>query len=298
MKIRYFNRPQKRWEYEQVYGNAAVHFLYNTRIGRYLADWICGNKWFSILYGALQSSFWSKRKIRPFVKKFGIDLNHFQPEKGRNEQDPYSSFNGFFIRKFKPGQREFISNTRQMPAFCEARYYGYSAIDENQKVPIKGIQLESSRLLENPKWTNIFANGPLFLARLCPVDYHRFHFPDTGRILDHYKIKGNLHSVNPMALAKKNDIFLTNERHVTILETTHFGKLAYIEIGAVCVGRIVQTFQGTTFLHGQEKGYFLFGGSSVVVIGTPSAWNPASDILENTSKGFETYIHLGDALTS
>jgi len=102
--------------------------------------------------------------------------------------------------------------------------------------------------------------------------------------------------VNPLALKMKQDILMTNERHVTIVETKNFGKLAYIEVGAVCVGKIVQSqplVKGGSFKRGDEKGYFLFGGSTVIVVGEKGKWKPSQDILDYTKKGMETYIQLG-----
>jgi phosphatidylserine decarboxylase len=137
----------------------------------------------------------------------------------------------------------------------------------------------------------------LLLARLCPVDYHRYHYPDGGKTQKHYSIHGQYHSVNPTALRFKEDIFISNERRVSILETKNFGKLAFIEVGAVMVGKIVQTHDETkAFRRGQEKGYFLFGGSTVIVLGEPGLWTPSKDLLENTKNGIETYIQLGDAV--
>jgi phosphatidylserine decarboxylase len=102
--------------------------------------------------------------------------------------------------------------------------------------------------------------------------------------------------VNPTAIHEKQDIFITNERHVTILETENFGKVAYVEVGAICVGKIVQSktlTPGKKFLKGEEKGYFLFGGSTVIVIGEKDKWCPSHDIIQNTKSGMETYIQLG-----
>src|SRR5690606_18415701 len=108
-------------------------------------------------------------------------------------------------------------------------------------------------------------------------------------------VAGQFHSVNPMALKIKEDIFIANERRVSILETENFGKLAYIEVGAICVGKIVQSFDETkSFKRGDEKGYFLFGGSTVIVLGQAGKWAPSDDIIRNTQKGMETYIQLGD----
>ena len=137
----------------------------------------------------------------------------------------------------------------------------------------------------------------LFIARLCPVDYHRFHFPDDGHYLDLYRIPGRLHSVNPMALKAKGDILITNERHVSILQLKHFGKMAFIEVGATCVGRIVQLSPNDReFKRGDEKGMFLFGGSTVIGIGQPGAWELAPNILEHTNNRIESYLRLGHCI--
>jgi phosphatidylserine decarboxylase len=109
-----------------------------------------------------------------------------------------------------------------------------------------------------------------------------------------FPVPGAFDSVNPFALQFKNQIFIQNERYVSILQTENFGRLAYIEVGAICVGKIVQTHRwNKSFLRGEEKGYFLFGGSTVIVLGEKGAWKPSRDICTNTANGIETYLHLG-----
>jgi phosphatidylserine decarboxylase len=129
-----------------------------------------------------------------------------------------------------------------MPAFAEARYLAFESIHEDQVFPVKGGFLSAESLLGSHEKAAPFVGGPLLLARLCPVDYHRYHYPDAGRTLDAYTIQGQLHSVNPVALAQRGEIFIRNERRVSILETQHYGKLAYIEVGALCVGKIIQSY--------------------------------------------------------
>jgi phosphatidylserine decarboxylase len=134
-------------------------------------------------------------------------------------------------------------------------------------------------------------------ARLCPVDYHRYHYPDSGQTLDSYSLHGKLHSVSPIALHAKPDVLITNERRVAILQTEHFGKIAYVEIGALNVGRIVQSHsEATAFKRGQEKGYFLFGGSSAVILGEPGRWKLDPAMLERSLQGIETWVALGTPL--
>lgn len=294
MEINFYNRVTQSVEREKVYGDKMVEWLYQSNSGKALSHVICLPP-ISKLYGALQDTAWSKSKINPFIQNFNIPMEDYLPET-QNTESPYSSFNQFFIRRFKEGKRPFVHAPHEMAAFSEARYYGYSSVHDDESVPVKGACLKPKQLISHSKWEDTFHEGPLLLARLCPVDYHRFHYPDDGIILDDYRVEGLLHSVNPLALKAKQDILITNERHVTILETKNFGKLAYIEVGAICVGKIVQSKplqKGDSFKRGEEKGYFLFGGSTVIVIGEKGKWTPSQDILDYTKKGMETYLHLG-----
>ena len=292
MEIIYYNAVSGKEEREEVYGERAVEFLYQNSWGNKLSE-VLAFPLVSRLYGVFQDQFQSQKKIEPFVKKFNINLDDFIPEEGRTKEDPYSTFNEFFIRRFAPGRRPFEEDSRLMPAPCEARYFAYDNIDESVSIPVKGHHIRPKDLVAKEKWAGTFENGPLYIARLCPVDYHRFHFPDSGKVLDSWKAGTKLHSVNPIALKEKPGLFVENERVVTILETENFGKLAYIEVGAICVGKIVQSYLGDRFKRGDEKGYFLFGGSTVIVIGEEDKWSPSHDIIERSKKGVETYQHIG-----
>ena len=291
MEIKLFNRYSAQMETEKVYGEGAVRWLYESAAGKALGPLVVAPIT-SKLYGMIQSSSWSASKVAPFIRNFHINMDEFEAQ-SENQAFPFKSFNDFFIRPFKSGMRPFVSGD-QMGAFAEARYFGYESLSEDSLIPVKGNFLSSENVLDSSKWRQTFAQGPCLLARLCPVDYHRFHYPDSGKVLDHYRIKGQLHSVNPLALKKRPDIFMKNERVVTILETEHFGKLAYVEVGAVCVGKIVQSGSLENFNRGEEKGYFLFGGSTVIVFGERGKWTPSRDLIEATKAGHEVYIRLGD----
>jgi phosphatidylserine decarboxylase len=67
-----------------------------------------------------------------------------------------------------------------------------------------------------------------------------------------------------------------------------------IEVGALMVGKIVQTYTLNSFQRGQEKGYFLFGGSTVILFGEPGAWEPSKDILEHSAEKREVFVRLGE----
>ena len=294
-EIKYFNRMSGQNEIEKVYGDWFIRFLYTSFAGQKMGG-VFTNKYFSKVYGAFQDLPQSHKKVRPFIEKFNINMDEYEPgtRPALDPRDSYRTFNEFFIRRFKMGKRNFVSEPHRMPAFAEARYVGFDAINDKDHYPVKGQYLKAKDLVGNSPVAKIFEGGPLLIARLCPVDYHRYHYPDDGKVLDNFRIPGAYDSVNPFALRYKNQIFIKNERHVSILQTENFGRLAYIEVGAICVGKIIQSHRwNKPFTRGEEKGYFLFGGSTVVLLGEKGAWKPSPDISSNTANGIETYLHLG-----
>ncbi len=296
MEIKFTNRETGLLEVEKVYGEKMVEWLYGSQVGNAISA-ILIRPWLSQLYGWWQDTPFSKKKVNSFIKKFDINMTEYETQ-SENSTDLFESFNQFFIRKFKKGARPFDSRENVFCAPCEARYFGYDSVKESELIPVKGKWLLPEMVVSNEKWNETFKGGPMVLARLCPVDYHRYHYPDDGEVLDYYPVKGDLHSVNPLALKNCPDIFARNERRVTILETKNFGKLAYVEVGAICVGKIVQSNFNESFKRGEEKGYFLFGGSTVIVYGEEGKWTPDQDILENTKNGVETYIKIGKGIGS
>jgi phosphatidylserine decarboxylase len=287
--ITYWDRAQKKECIEQVYGEAPLKLLYGHAGGRFLVQHFLSRSLISKLYGKYNNSLLSQRKISPFIQKFKIPMDEF-------EKSNYKNFNDFFTRRFRPGKRPIVREAEKMAAFAEGRYLAFNPLDNNQGLVVKGIVLSAENLLQNKKIADAFRGGPAFIARLCPTDYHRFHFPDQGSVEAQYQVAGALHSVNPFALQKKGDILFTNERHVSIVNTKNFGRLAVIEVGALMVGLIIQTHKNKSFERGQEKGYFRFGASCIVVLGQTGCWSPDEDLLEQTAQGKETLIRLGEGI--
>ena len=285
--LTYFNRYTQRFEQEKVLGGTWVNWFYRHQYQkhRWWMD-LAAKHLVSKLYGWWMNAPWSRRLIGPFIRDYAIKMDEFEAEDFKN-------FNQFFIRSFKPQARRWVEGNH-LAAFSEARYVGYAVNDPTCTYPVKGEDLAPQELLRGNPWFKHFTRGPLLIARLCPVDYHRFHYGDDGRVLDQFRVGGMLHSVNPVALRAIPGLFGKNEKMVTIIESEHFGKLAMIEVGAMGVGKIVQTDPSLYVKRGAEKGYFLFGGSTVMLLGEPGRWRPSADILQHTAAQQETYIHLGD----
>jgi phosphatidylserine decarboxylase len=206
---------------------------YETKPYRSLNQWLESEPLYDWLLATYQNMPRSARQIGPFIRKHGIDMSEFKPV-------IYRSFAEFFDREFKPGVRKFPSASGQMGACAEARYFGWRKLDEHQLFPVKGSSLSAEQILGNRERARAFIGGPVLLARLSPVDYHHVHYPDDGMTLDNDRLGRSLWTVNWHALQNKPDILFRNERQINILQTNIFGRVAFVEVGALSVGRIVQ----------------------------------------------------------
>jgi phosphatidylserine decarboxylase len=263
---------------------------YESEPNRSIRQWIKSQPPFDWLYAAYENTRWSAREIEPFVRKYHIDMSEFEPVE-------YRSFAEFFERRFQPGARKFPAAPGEMGAFAEARYFAWERWEAEQQFPVKGPSLHPDQILGNAQWAHRFAGGPVFLVRLAPVDYHHVHYCDDGTTLDHDRMGRRLWTVNQHALRSKPDIPFKNERNINILETRNFGRLGFVEVGALSVGRIVQVHPlDATYHRGDEKSVFRFGGSAIVVFGEPGAWRPNDDIVGHTREGIETLVRLGETI--
>ena len=285
-------RPVRLWDRDA--GKMVEEFMpetqttYETKPQRSPAQWLQSSPFFDWLYALYQNAPWTTRHIEPFVREYHIDMSEFQPRK-------YRSYADFFGREFKPGARRFPDEPAQMGAPAEARYFGWERFGPEQLFPVKGQSLAAADILGNAERARPFLGGPVLLMRLAPVDYHHVHYPDDGRTLEHERLGHRMWTVTWTAVQNKPDIYIRNERQVNILQTEHFGRLGFVEFGALTVGRIVQRHPlDQPFRRGAQKSMFKFGGSAVAIFGEPGAWRPCDDLLAHTPQGMETIVRLGE----
>ena len=159
--------------------------------------------------------------------------------------------------------------------------------------------MELEHLLGCQTLANYFKSGSLLISRLCPVDYHRFHFPVSGKITENRLINGDLFSVNPIALRRKISIFWQNKRFLCFVDTESGGRVAQFLVGATCVGSVSFTADLPRAVgKGDEFGYFSFGGSSVLTLFEEGKVTLSPDLLKNSSQGIELYARMGDRMGS
>ena len=137
----------------------------------------------------------------------------------------------------------------------------------------------------------------MLISRLCPSDYHRFHFPVSGIPGEARLIKGSLYSVSPVALRRNLKYLVQNKRYVTLMEAPEFGTVAIIEVGATNVGSVVQSYiPGRAVVKGEEKGMFAFGGSCVITLFAEGRIMFDADLVAQSLNHIETYARMGDQL--
>ncbi len=266
-EVEYIDRATKRLLKEKVYGKKFIEAFYGDSISAKLLSFfvlpiVCHIPFFSKLYGTFQKKSTSRKKVIPFIKEYNIDTDEFQ-----DPVDAFRSFNDFFIRKLKPACRPIAKDPHVLALPADGRYLAYENLKTAGGFFIKGRTLSLEKLLNDDALFQKYQEGSLLMARLCPTDYHRYHFPCDCTPSATRQINGPLFSVNPIALKKNIGILSENRRVLTQLKTEHFGEILYIEVGATYVGSIQQTFAPHKgHQKGDEKGYFEFGGSCLLLL--------------------------------
>ena len=307
---------------EEEYGQKAIYFLYHHFLGRLLLKTIFARPYFSFLRGLYYNSFLSKKDIAPFVEKYGLSKELLKMN--------YQSFGAFFSRKEAVNLREAgKENTKEngeawkeklrekgqarkqaFYATASGKLLAYKIDQEGQIIfsgsenngesnllplEIKGNFYSIEKILK-ARCPEFLKGGTLLVFRLSLPDYHRYIFPARGRILRTKKIKGRLDSVRKEAAHFK--AFSENKREISLLELEGMGKILHVEVGAMLVGHIHNHRANQLpfrFAAGEEKGYFSLGGSTIVELLNEKIVID-EDLFENTNKGLETKLEIGERI--
>ena len=288
--ITFFNRLTQRIETEAVYGEGFLRFTYESPLGSLPLHALVKRTAFSQWYGRRMDAPASRSKIAPFLQAYGVDTGEFA-----DAPDSFATFNEFFYRKLKPQARPICAAKNEIAFPADGRHLVLPDIAACADFFIKGIRFDLAALLGDAAAAKRYEHGGMLISRLCPVDYHRFHFPCSGTPGPAKPVNGPLYSVSPIALRKRPSILWENKREITVLSTASVGDVILLEVGATCVGSIVQTYTpDLAITKGDEKGYFRFGGSCFITIFEPGKIRFAGDLVEHSRAGREVYARMGD----
>lgn len=263
---------------EVIYGHALTRMLLRPFLSPAVSD-ICGK---------FLSTRLSRRIVPSFVKKNHIDL-------GIYERQEFDSYNAFFTRKIKAEQRPINEQKNILISPSDGKVTAYP-ITQKGRFWIKHTQYTAAQLLKDERLAERYMGGWIYVIRLTVDDYHRYCYVADGRKSRQRKIRGVLHTVNPVA----NDyypIYKMNSREYCILKTKELGTILLMEVGALMVGKISNHEEDSAQVkRGDEKGMFEFGGSTIVVMTEPGMAEPDKDIIQNTKAQAETLVKMGEPI--
>lgn len=260
--------------------NAFLTFLYQKKLGG-LFQKVAISKSVTTLMGKFYDSKVSTKLIESFIQKNKIKMEEYKEKK-------YTSFNDFFTREKK--EIHFSERKKDFCSPCDGYLSAYK-IEKKKTFTIKGISYTLEELLQNQALSNQFAGGFCYIFRLSPKNYHRYHYFDDGVFLMKKKIAGVYHTVRSVALEKKQ-VYIENQREYEVLSTNNFGSVIYMEVGALAVGKI-KNHEKKKFQRGEEKGMFLFGGSTIVILFSKGILKEDEKLLKNSLEGLEAVVQCG-----
>jgi len=297
--VQYFDRYSQTLQTERIYGEGWLRRAYGNPLGRATVALIARRLWFSRWYARRMKTTASSIRILPFVAEYELKWEEFV-----KSPFDYKTFNEFFCRALKPEARPIAPGESVATFPADGRHLVFPNVDTASGFYVKGFKFSLTELLgeeylpeDQRTLSKIFAGGAMLISRLCPVDYHRFHFPVAGVVGEPKQIHGWLYSVNPVALRHNIHYLVQNKRQVSLIDSPQFGPVAMIEVGATNVGSIHQTFvPGRAFEKGAEKGFFSYGGSCVITLFAPGRIAFDADLVQQSERHLETYAKMGDHL--
>jgi phosphatidylserine decarboxylase len=310
--IRFYNRYTGQIEAEQIYGEGWLRFAYENPAGRFFLWALAKRAIFSSWYGwrmnmgsekpallpliqivrKMLGAGDSSTRILPFIATYNLNVDEF----AKSAFD-YKTFNEFFYRALKPEARPIAPGEKVAVFPADGRHLAIPDLSGSAGFYVKGSTFDLAELLGDAALAEKFAGGSMLISRLCPVDYHRFHFPVNGVPNESRLINGWLYSVSPVALRRNVRYLVENKREVTLIESPEFGTVAMLEVGATNVGTIRQGYvPGRVVAKGDEKGFFAFGGSCVITVFQRGRIRFDADLVKAGAEHLELYARMGDHL--
>ena len=261
----------------------SIRFLYHTHIGRLILKGLVRPRFSKMIFYFLDSRF-SKCMIPYYIKKYNIDMSAFQSSK-------FVSFNDFFKRK-----REILLDTDEESIIspCDGLLSVYK-IDSNCVLNVKNTKYTIESILKNESLAKKYEDGLCLVFRLEPHHYHRYLFIDHGVMQHQSRINGVLHCVKPIA-CDQFPVYVQNSREYAVIKTEHVGTMIQMEVGALMVGRIRNNLNSMQVKKGQEKGYFEFGGSTIIVMFEKDKISLNEEFLSSCNTGEEIPVKIGSVI--
>lgn len=262
-----------------------LDFLYKTVPGRMLLRLLVQPE-----VSEMAARFLASGASRYFVPCY-IHINRINMSDVETPEGGFASFRDFFTRKRRWECYDITDGHLISP--CDG-LLTFAKIREDTVFSIKNTNFSLYDLLKDRSLAAEFQDGNAFIFRLTPADYHRYCYVADGDVIRSRKIKGKLHCVRPVAL-REVPVFIQNSREYQVISTERFGMIVQMEIGALLVGRIKNHRRTSAAVRkGEEKGYFEFGGSTILVLTQRDKVCFREKLWKRRSRHGEVKVHMGE----
>jgi len=219
----------------------------------------------------------------------------------------HPDFNAFFTRELAPGTRPLDPDPLAFVSPSDGRISQCGRVTHDRMLQAKGHSFSLRALLAQDPAARDFINGFFHTIYLSPRDYHRVHMPMAGSLQRMIHVPGRLFSVAPYTVRQVPNLFVRNERVISLFDTSH-GPMAVILVGAMLVssmetvwagtitpppGRRVSTGdwsrRGINLKKGEEMGRFNMGSTVILLL-------PATAVSSLADFGPDDSVLMGEKL--
>ncbi len=238
---------------------------------------------FARTWGSYLDTTESAQGVDSFRTRAAVDWDEYMPP-----PSGYLTFNQFFARHVKPGMRPIagLDDHSVLVSPADSTFVGRWPINENseisveeEKLEIKGLKWSIHQLLEGSAYADRFKGGMFAHSYLGVSDYHRWHTPVQGKVLEARVIEGQVYmdvrakpqlvdgkQVNVADIVDSTGFQFVQTRGLLVIDSP-IGLVACLPVGMALVSSVVITAEvGKTLHKGEEMGYFAFGGSDFVMV--------------------------------
>ena len=214
-----------------------------------------------------------KKLLKTWNQFDSIDLKIYKPYNYTGPKEDryknYKTFTDLFLRDlWSPLKVKSAKKKNILVSPANGKIHQIYANDLTTKFEVKKDIINIRQALNNSKYAERFIGGKMVDILLWFTDYHHFHAPISGKVLEMNGYAGsynyNFKNVNwYKELAK-------HKRFCYIIDSEEFGLVAMIPVGFWGVGSIETIIEeGKPVYKGQKIGNFGFGGSSILLIFEP-----------------------------
>ncbi len=219
--------------------------------------------------------------LRSYAKAF--KLNSAEAE---HAIEHYPTLQAFFTRRLVPGARKPPADERSIVAPSDGVICEAGLATAGKLLEAKGSTFTLQTLLADEALAAHLVGGPYVVIYLSPRDYHRVHFPASGKVVAWSHIPGMLFPVGPRSVKREPGLFGKNERFVTVVDSP-IGRYVVVMVAAVGVGHITASYDPEVATHdrklvngsvrhktftspipvkcGQELGVFNLGSTTITI---------------------------------